>query len=124
MAKKKTAARKKPKKRTPVTMPRKKPRTDINPDNVFDIESDDDILVFNIKDDNGSLIGQIEDNVCNLHRMALTAQGESLDGDDYIPKFARALTSKFRVQVNDVAAYKMANVIFLRFAEQKKSIDG
>jgi len=124
MVKKKTVNKKVPHRRSKKTV---KPRVVSN--GAIDIDNDDDTLSFNIRGTEGELLGVVESSVCDLHRIALISQGEAMDKGDadasaYMPIFAKKLSERFNVSVSESAAYRMANHIFIRFEEQKKSTVG
>jgi hypothetical protein len=114
MAKKKVT-RKKPVEQVPTT-PAKV---------VFDIPSEDSqVLCFNVLDDEGNVIGKIEDTVIPLHRLCLLAQQDaakngSLNG--YNDELAERLNKTYGVKIKPAGAYRIANFVFDLFYQEKKS---
>lgn len=94
----------------------------------IDIHGDPETLKFNIHQD-GEFLGSIEDEDFILHRMILESQSNAFnDGmkqsGDYVPYFSELLTQKYGIKVNDVNAYKIAEITCRVFASEKKSTLG
>jgi hypothetical protein len=89
----------------------------------FDIVADDREVTFNLHFNNQPA-GKIVSTVCELHRLMLVSQHEAFSvrkDEDYVPYYAKNLSSKFNVHVSEPAAYRIACVVADLFVEQKKS---
>ena len=93
-------------------------------DDTIPISIADDKIKFGIMDDNGNCVGILEDSVVILHQIALMAQQEDPEGVNYLPAYAKNLSKKYNLPINEVAAYRIANYVFNNFAGVKKNMDG
>lgn len=123
MAKKKTAPRKKKKNTSRKIVGEPKKEKEIIPVSNYDPE-----LCFAILDDEGQRLGYIEDKTSVLHRLSIVAQRNAFEksdtDDNYEAEFARLLSQKYMVDVSDVVAYRILNVVYAAFAEEKKNTSG
>ena len=97
-----------------------KPKTKIVSDeNSFSIPAEDPILKFDI---DGI---ELKAAVSTFHRLVKIAQHNAMvdrnEVEDYFPEFATLLSNKFESQINETVAYRIADIVFNKFYEEKKS---
>lgn len=97
-----------------------KPKTKIVPDeNSFSIPAEDPVLKFDV---DGT---ELKATVSTFHRLVKIAQHDAMTNreefEDYFPEFATQLNNKFGSQVSETVAYRIADIVFNKFYEEKKS---
>ena len=99
-----------------------KPKTKIVSDeNSFSIPAEDPVLKFDI---DGT---ELKATVSTFHRLVKIAQHDAMTArnefEDYFPEFAIQLNKHFGLVegMNDSVAYRIADIVFNKFYEEKKS---
>ena len=97
-----------------------KPKTKIVSDeNSFSIPAEDPVLKFDV---DGT---ELKATVSTFHHLVKIAQHDAMttrdEFEDYFPEFATHLNNKFGSQVSETDAYRIADIVFNKFYEEKKS---
>lgn len=109
-------------------MAKKKPNSKPKPkQNAIDIDNEEPILAFNIRND-GKFIGVLEAPIVDLHRLALKCQQEAIEKDgnaeNYFTLYSAALKKEYKIDISETASYRIANAVFGAFNDLKKSTSG